>query len=396
MKKIYLDYAAATPLDDRVLDAMKPYYSEKFYNPSATYLAAKSVKIDVEEARASVAKMLGVRANEIIFTAGGTEANNLAIHGVMRQYPDANVVVSAVEHESVLQAAKIYNYREAPVETSGAIDIEALEGLIDENTVLVSVMYANNEVGTIQPIARIANLITSIRHKRNLEGNKLPIYFHSDACQAANYLNLNNLGTDLMTLNGGKIYGPKQSGALITRSNVNLQPQVLGGGQERGLRSGTENVAQIIGFSKALEIAQDLRTTEAKRLKDLQDYAGQQLMHMIPATRINGTAQRLSEPNESLKDSMKAMKVGNRLPNNLHITFMGQDNERLMMQLDEAGILCATGSACSASNEESSHVLKAMGLSDEEAQSSLRFTMGRNTTKSDIDKTVKVLAQLVG
>src|SRR3989338_5509561 len=268
-KKVYLDYAAATPLDPKVLMAMKPYFTEEFYNPSAIYLSAKKVKKDIGQARAGVAKILGTRPAEVIFTAGGTEANNLAIKGVMKQFPGANVVVSAIEHESVLAPAEQFDVRLAPVDKQGIIDLSGLEKLIDDKTALVSVIYANNEIGTIQPLRRISQLLGQLRTKR--KGN-LPLYFHTDAAQAGNYLDLhaNRLGVDMMTLNGGKIYGPKQSGALYIKTGTKVKPQVLGGGQERGMRSGTENVAGIVGFAKALELTQKNRSKEVIQLEKLQ------------------------------------------------------------------------------------------------------------------------------
>jgi cysteine desulfurase len=369
---IYLDYAAATPLDKRVYEAMQPFYTEKFYNPSATYLAAKDVAHDLTGARARIAAQLGARPAEIIFTAGGTEANNLAIQGVMAHYPEANVVVSAIEHESVLAPAHEYECREVGVSPDGTLDLVVLEKSIDDRTVLVSVMYANNEVGTIEPLRDAADLVAQKRAERGKDG--LPLYLHTDACQAANYLDLQvaRLGVDLMTINGGKIYGPKQSGALFVGAHVELKPQILGGGQERNLRSGTENVAHAVGLAEALDIAQAMRHEEAKRLQELQRYFFAELTKAVPTAVVNGSRKK-------------------RLPNNLHLTIPGVDNERLLMQLDEAGILAAAGSACSASDEEPSHVLRAMGISDADAQSSLRATMGRQTTKKDIDEFLAAL-----
>jgi cysteine desulfurase len=371
--RIYLDYAAATPVDGRVLKAMQPYFTEKFYNPSATYLAARAVAKDLVEARGKVAYWLGARPSEVIFTAGGTEANNLAIRGVMQKHPEANVVVSAVEHESVLAPAEAFDCRIAPVGKDGTVDFDKLAELIDENTVLVSVMYANNEVGTIQPIREVARIIKDKRAQRTA---KLPLYFHTDACQAVNYLDLHasRLGVDMMTLNGGKIYGPKQSGALFVHSNVELEPLILGGGQERAMRSGTENVAASIGLSVALDVAQTMRHEETRRLQELQKYFFEQITEKIPSAFINGSLKK-------------------RLPNNVHVTIPGTDNERLLVQLDEAGILAAAGSACSASDEEPSHVLQAMGLGDEDAQASLRFTMGRETDRREIEHTAEELAR---
>lgn len=376
---IYLDYAAATPLDPRVLKAMEPYFTDQFYNPSATYNEARKVRQDLDSARSKVAHWLGAKSSEIIFTAGGSEANNLAIHGIMRQFPDANIVVSSIEHESVLAAAQRYDCREVAMKPDGTIDLLDLEKKIDENTVLVSVMYANNEIGTIQPLRDVYEIISAKRAARPQSTvHSLPLFFHSDACQATNYLDLNaaRLGVDLLTLNGGKIYGPKQSGALFVRGGIKLQPLVDGGGQERGLRNGTENVAGAIGFSVALEITQEMRHQEAKRLQTIQQEFFKLITQELPRAVINGSLKR-------------------RLPNNVHLTFPDMDNERLLIQLDEAGVQAAAGSACSASNEESSHVLKSIGLTDQEARASIRFTLGRATTSDTIKRTVELLASLI-
>jgi len=371
---LYFDYAAATPLDEAVFTAMQPYFSQQFYNPSATYAPAQAVRGAVEAARTRVAHWFGARPAEVIFTAGGTEANNLAIRGVIAQFPDANMVTSAIEHESVLATAHDFNAQLAPVSPDGIVDVEALAKLVDDHTVLVSVMYANNEMGTVQPLRAIAAKLEAIRRQRQRAGNKLPLYFHTDACQAAAYLDLHaaRLGVDLMTVNAGKIYGPKQVGALYVAAHVRLQPQTTGGGQEHGKRSGTENVAGIIGLAEALDLVQNRRHEEGERLRGLQKLFFDLLEEAIPQAVVNGSCKT-------------------RLPNNVHITIPGQDNERLIFALDEAGILCAAGSACSASNEEPSHVLRAMGLTDADAQSSLRFTMGRHTTEAQIHTAVNAL-----
>ncbi len=377
-KSIYLDYAAATPLDRDVLTCMEPYFTEKFHNPSATYLAAKIITKDIQSARERVAHWLGARSGEIIFTAGGTEANNLAIMGVMGTYPDANIVVSTIEHESVLKPSKRYDNRVAKVQPDGVIDLASLETAVNDKTVLVSIMYANNEIGTIEPLRRIAKALEEIKKDRQKRGIKLPLYFHTDAAQAGNYLDLHvsKLGVDMMTLNGGKIYGPKQSGALFVKSGISLTPLIVGGGQENDKRSGTENVANIIGLSAALDKAQSMRSDESRRVQELRDEFIALLSQEFPDSIING----------SLKS---------RLPNNIHVTFAGQDNERLMMLLDEAGIQCAVGSACSASSDEPSYVLKAIGLNDNKAQASLRFTIGRSTTKPAIIKTIRSILAII-
>lgn len=371
---IYLDHAAATPVDPAVLRAMQPFFTDDFYNPSATYTPALEVRKGLEAARAGVAHWLGSRPSEVIFTAGGTEANNLAIHGVMRQFPKANIVVSSIEHESVLEPASNYECRQVAVQPDGRLDLDDLAKKIDQDTVLVSIMYANNEIGTVQPIRQIAKIIVAKRAERQ----DRPLYFHTDACQAANYLDLHvaRLGVDLLTINGGKIYGPKQSGALYVKAGTTLQPLIQGGGQERGLRSGTENVAAAVGLAVALESVQSGRHQETKRLQTLQQEFFKLIETKIPQAIINGSCKW-------------------RLPNNVHLTLSGRDNERLLIQLETAGILAAAGSACSASNEEASHVLRALGVSDDDARASLRLTMGRPTTKSAVEKTVKTLADLL-
>jgi len=374
MKPIYLDHAAATPVDSEVLMAMMPFFSDKFYNPSALYTGARDVKQALDEARSSVAQAIGCRPGEVIFTSGGTESTNLAIRGVCGKYPDGRTVISAIEHEAVRMPAKLYDHVECPVNGKGQVEIDQLRPLIDEHTVLVSVMYANNEVGTVQPIKDVVSLVEEERTRRLRNGVELPIYVHTDAAQAPSYLDLNvaRLGVDMMTLNGGKIHGPKQSGILYVRTGVKISPQILGGGQERSLRSGTENIANAVGFSLALRKAQDGRSANSKAV-------GQLSAKFI---------KTLEEKFGAVVNGHKKM----RLPNNVHVTFPGHDNERIMFSLDEQGVYAAAGSACSASKEEVSHVLRAMGVSEQDARSSLRFSLGRETSEEDIKKAVEYLA----
>lgn len=374
---IYLDHAAATPVDSDVLLAMQPFFADQFYNPSATYLPARKVRAAVDEARGRVAHWLGVRPGEIIFTAGGTEANNLAIQGVLRKNPNCSVTVSAIEHESILASAENYNCSVAHVTEQGRIDLGDLRRKITDDTALVSVMYANNEVGTVQPIRDVAKIIAELRSARQKAGNTVPLYLHTDACQAANYLDIHvsKLGVDMMTLNGGKIYGPKQSGVLYVASHVELEPLIYGGGQERGLRSGTENVAGAVGFAAALDAAQVARHEESERLGVVQAAAYRHIAELLPEAYINGGTKQ-------------------RLPNNVHVTVPGKDNERLIILLEQAGFLVAAGSACSASSDEPSHVLQAMGVAEADARSSLRITMGRSTTQSDIVALIDTLQRL--
>lgn len=379
---IYLDHAAATPLDKRVLAAMEPFFADNFHNPSSDYAPARRAKQAVEEARKTIAQFLGAKPAEITFTAGGSEANNLAILGAARKFPGSKIICSAIEHDSVIQPVKYLKEKGRSVEVVGVdkrgfIDINQLKKAIDDNTVLISLMYANNEVGSIQPLGKVARMIEEIRRGRQERAISTPLYLHSDACQATQYLNMHvsRLGVDLMVINSDKIYGPKQCGALFIKAGTQLEPLVFGGDQERGLRSGTENVPAIAGFGEAVKLAEKLKEKETKRMKKLQEYFAGEIEN-IKGAKINGPAKR-------------------RLPNNLHVTFEGADNERLLMQLDEQGIYVSTGSACSAGKGEPSYVLKAMGMKAADINGSLRFSLGRQTTKGDIDKTVAAIRLLV-
>lgn len=373
-KPIYLDYAASTPLDPEVLNAMRPYFSDKFYNPSAAYLAGRAMREDLNEARGTIAGWLGARPAEIYFTAGATEANNLAISGIMRRFPKGEVLVSSIEHDSVLMPTEQYKCNKIASTSKGTIDLIDLQEKITKNTVLVSVMLVNNELGTIQPLREVAKIIQSVRKERLKGGNKMPIYLHTDAAQAANYLDLHTarLGADLMSINGGKIYGPKQTGVLYIKSPIQLTPLIVGGGQERNLRSGTENIAGFIGLAKALDIAQKNKEQENAKLNKLRNLFIAGLSVNFPDAQINGSSKH-------------------QAPHIVHVTFPGKDNERFMMELDEKGVQAAVGSACSAASTEPSHVLSAIGMSDESARSSLRFSMGRQTAKKDITGTIKIL-----
>jgi len=370
----YFDYSAATPLCKEAKLAMEPYYSDLFYNPSALYLNARRVKQDLENARLKISQLLGARPGEIIFTAGGTEANNLAIHGVMVKHPGKKIIVSAIEHEAVMEPASKYNHSTVKVNDKALVDLAALEELIDDNTVMVSVMHANNEIGTIQPITEISQLIKNILRERNKKGNKLPLYFHTDACQAASHLDIHvsRLGVDLMTINGGKIYGPKQSGALYVRAGIKLEPLITGGGQEHDLRSGTENVAGAIGLSVALDVTRAKAFSEKKRLEELRDKTIKLLQ-------------------ENIEDVVVLGHLKKRLPHNVSFAVPGIDNERLMMLLDERGFQVATGSACQASSEKPSHVLTAIGLGDDMARSTIRLSFGRETNDKSVNDLVKAI-----
>ena len=375
----YFDYAAATPMLPEAIAVMEPFYSDAFYNPSALYLGARANRQELDTFRHMVASELGARPTEIIFTAGGTEANNLALVGVLQAFPGGHLVTTAIEHDSVLMPAARYPHTVVGVNAKGQVAVLDIVAAITDKTVLVSVMYANNEVGAIQPIKEIAQAIDAIKKRRKQEGNNTPLYFHTDACQASNYLDMqvSKLGVDMMTINGGKVYGPKQSGALYVKAGMQLEPLILGGGQEWGMRSGTENLAAIAGFATAWQKVRHNYHAEAKKTAELRDVVVATLEKALPGCIANGP------------------RGNHRLANNIHVTFNGVDNERLLMELDEQGYQIATGSACSASSDEPSHVLKAMGISDKAAQNSVRITLGRYSTNESVNKLCETIIKIV-
>lgn len=377
MKQIYLDYAAATPLDKRVMAAMQPFFSDQFYNPSSAYQSAKAVRQAVNDARVRVAHWLGAKPAEVIFTAGATESINMAINGIMQKHDGANILVSSVEHEAVIATAKAFAHRLLPVKVDASVDVDELKKSIDDHTVLISIGYANNEVGTIQPMNEVAELVREVRRLRRLQNNNLPLYLHTDASQAACYLDLHasRLGADLITLNGGKMYGPKQSGVLFVAGGIELAPLIAGGGQEMNLRSGTENVPSIIGLAAALDIAQSERKEAVAKASALRDELQRELQK-LPNTFVNGSQKR-------------------RLPNLLHLSWPGLDGERLVMLLDELGVMASTGSACAANKQTASQVLTAIGLDSDAIAGSLRLTVGRQTTQAEVKKAAAIIAKAV-
>jgi cysteine desulfurase len=370
-KTVYLDHAAATPLDARVFDAMRPYLTTDYANPSSLYAAARTTRAALDSARRTCARFLGAKPTEIVFTSGGTEADNLAIQGVLRAHPGAHWVTTAIEHDAVLNIPGSKTV--VPVQPNGLVDPHAIVSAITDETVLVSVMLANNEIGTIQPLADIAKAIAKLRQNR-----AKPLYLHTDATQAANYLDLHvdRLKVDLLSLNGSKVYGPKGSGLLYIRQGTALEPLNYGGGQERGRRSGTENLAGAVGLATALEISADIRAAEARRLTALRDDAIRRLRAAIPDAVLNGHSTK-------------------RLPNNINLTIPGAEGEGLVLYLDQQGIMASTGSACTTGSLDPSHVLLAIGRTSDEANSSLRLTLGRSTTAEDIDALVAALPPIV-
>ena len=372
---VYLDYAAATPIDKRVLEAMLPYFSEHFYNPSAPYALSRKVKRDLEEARTNIAHIIGAKPDSITFTAGATEANNLAFAST-----SGHVIVSAIEHESALACARERVCTLLGVTSEGHVSLQDLQNAITPQTELVSIALANGEIGTIQPIRELARVVADERKRRLSAGETRPIWLHTDASQAAtsHALNVSSLNVDLMTISAAKIYGPKQVGLLWASNDVILRPLVLGGGQENGLRSGTENVAGIIGFSKAFSIVQSNRAEESKRIEKLRNILQNTLIDSFPWAYVSGPS-----------------KSSQHLCSLLHISFPGLDARRLVIALDKRGISVGTGSACAASKMRTSHVLDAIGVDADIAKGSLRITLGRPTTDEDIEYAAQAIIETV-
>lgn len=375
---IYLDHAAATPVDDEVMASMQPYWQERFYNPGSLYAAAREVKTTLQDARKTVAGLLSASPNETYFTAGATESINIAFNGVARMFSDTTVALSAIEHESVLSAAGFFADTEM-IRTSntGLITPEAARQAVTEKTVMVSVGLINSEIGTIQPLRDIAAALEELREERRRNKNTLPLYLHVDASAAPDYTDIRprRIGANLLTLNGGKIYGPKQSGVLYASKDVKLVPYIRGGGQESGLRSGTENVAFAVGFAKSLEISDRLRKQETRRQGLLRDRLIKALLE-IPDSVLNGPAN-------------------NRAAGNVNVGFGAVNGETLVHYLDASGIMVATGAACSARNDEPSHVLQSIEVAEKYIDGSIRLSLGRTTTEKDIDRVAEVISETV-
>lgn len=385
-KRINLDTAATTPVDKRVLKAMLPYFSEKAGNPSSLHLEGTTARKALDEARKEIATVLEAHSDEIIFTGGGTEGDNLAIigvaHGLLEKKKivrPGHVITSVVEHQAVLESCRRlekegWEVTFLPVNEDGVVDLTSLKEALRPETILVSIMYANNEIGTIQPIREIAKILRE--HRKKLGTERLP-YFHTDACQAPRFLPLTveKLGVDLMTLNGSKIYGPKGIGCLYAKRNTFLSPVVYGGGQERGLRSGTENVPGAIGLAKALALVVDESKEEGEKASKIRNYFVDELRTM-PNVQINGS-------------------MTSRLPNNINVTFIGILGEWIVISLDAKGIACSTGSACSTHHKDDAHVIMALGHDRNYADSTVRFTLDRATTRKDIDFVIKCLEEIV-
>ena len=377
---IYLDHAATTAVRAEVLQAMLPYFSERFGNPSSMYRLAQEARKAVDEARLTVANILGCRANEVIFTSGGSESDNTAIKGIAlasRQWGN-HIITSAIEHHAVLHTCQFlenfgFEVTYLPVDSEGLVDPQSLEEAITERTVLVSIMYANNEIGTVEPIAAIADML-KVKGKRM--GRNL--VFHTDAVQGAGALDLNvdHLGVDSLSLSSHKFYGPKGAGVLYVRRGTPFMPQQQGGAQERYRRAGTENTPGIVGTAVALRLAVEEQEDMSHRLTGLRDRIIQEVPKRIERTRLNG------HPTQ-------------RLPNNVNFSFESVEGEPVLLGLDFAGICASSGSACTSASLEPSHVLTALGLPADIAHASLRLTLGRENTAEDVDYLLETLPDIV-
>lgn len=368
---IYLDHAAATPVDAKVQAAMQPFFSDDFYNPSAPYAPAVRVRREYEAAKQVIARAIGAKADDLVMTAGATESINLAFSSVT-----GHVITSNIEHHAVLAAARRHEVTFVSANEKGVVSAESIKAALRPDTQLVSIALANNELGTIQPLRSIAEVVHHERQRRLQAGDHTPLHLHSDASQGVGQLDVNvaRQGVDMLTLNASKVYGPKQVGLLWTAPSVQLVPTIVGGGQERGLRSGTENVPGVIGFAKAMELASAHRKFESERLSALRNAMQEKFTTAFPEAVVSGDLKH-------------------RLAGHLHISFPGLDAERVLFALEMRGVLVATGSACAANKGTRSHVLTAIGLPAEVADGSLRITLGHLSNEENIAKATDIIIE---
>ena len=374
MKQIYLDYAATTPADPEVVQAMLPYFHDAFGNPSAIYSYGQEAKNAVEEARVKVARLIGARDDEIVFTGSGTEADNFALKGVAfaNKSKGNHIITTSIEHHAVLESCKFlekmdFKITYLPVDSNGLVDPEDVKKAIMDKTILISIMHANNEVGTIQPICEISKV-----------AKEAGVYFHTDAVQTAGHIpsNVKELGVDLLAMSAHKLYGPKGVGLLYIKKGTKIMPFLNGGAQERGRRASTENVPGIVGFGKAAELAGRDIDSEAARITRLRDKLITGIQKNIEHIKLNGHPVK-------------------RLPNNVNISVEFVEGEAMCLNMDMSGICISTGSACSSTSLEASHVILALGLDPVKAHGSLRFTLGKWTTEEEIDKVLETLPRIV-
>ena len=377
-RRIYLDHAATTPLDPRVLEAMLPCLRDVFGNPSSIYYEAREARNCLDTARRTVAELLGAKPNEVIFTSGGTESDNSALRGVAfaNRRRGNHIITSAIEHHAVLHAVRElerqgFRATYLPVDRSGFVDLDALASALDDETVLVSVMYANNEVGTVQPVGEIARLVKE----------RCPqAVIHTDAVQAVGALDINidRLGVDMLSIGAHKLYGPKAVGALYVRSRTPWRPQQVGGGQEKNRRAGTESVALAVGLATAMRLACEELEARNAHNRGLRDRLRQELPARVPGTHVTGPP----DPDR-------------RLPNNFSCCFERVEGEAVILQLDLAGVAASSGSACTSGSLEPSHVLTALGIPADLARGSLRLTVGQGNTVDDVEHVLDVLPAIV-
>lgn len=374
MRRIYLDHAATTPTHPEVVKAMLPYFTDVFGNPSSIYYCGQEARGAVEEARTKVAELIGARNEEIVFTSGGTEADNYALKGVAyaNEHKGDHIITTSIEHHAVMEACKFlqskgFRITYLPVDEYGLVDPDDVKRAIADKTILISVMHANNEVGTIEPVEEIGEI-----------AREAGVYFHTDAVQAVGHIpvNVDKLKVDLLAISAHKLYGPKGVGALYVRKGAKLVSLLHGGEQEKGRRAGTENVPAIVGLGKAAELAEEEMDKEVEQLTYLRDRLLKGLMEKIDHVRLNGHPKR-------------------RLPNNVNVSVDFVEGESMILNLDLEGICASTGSACTSSSLEPSHVLLALGVAPEQSHCSLRFTLGRENTKGDVERVLEVLPGIV-
>ncbi len=374
-RRVYMDHSAGMPVDSRVLETMLPYLSQKYGNPSSPHSWGNEAKEALEDARAKIVDLVGAkRSEEIFFTSGGTESNNIAIKGVARRNKDRgnHIITTTIEHMSVINPCKAlskegFDITYVPVDRYGVVDVQRLKREITDRTILVSVMYANGEIGTIQPIREIGEIV----HEKDAA-------LHVDAVAAAGHvpIKVDKENVDLVTVSSNDMYGPRGAGALFVRTGTRIQPIIQGGGQERGLRSGTENIPAIVGMGKAAEIARAEMEAEGEKLTRLRNRLIEGILERVPSSFLNG------HPNQ-------------RLPNNANVRFSYIEGESLILSLDMLGVACSSGSACTSKTLEPSHVLLAVGLKHEEAHGSLLFTLGKHNSREDIDYVVNAMPDIV-
>ena len=383
---IYLDHAAATPVLPQALEAMMPYYTELFFNPSAPYLPAKHVREAYESAKDDIAHAIGAKGVDLVMTAGATESINLAFTACR-----SKSLILTTEHTAVIEAAKTDEYDLIQVDKTGMILVDDLKKKLDDKVDFISISLAKNEIGTIQPLAEIAEIIRQTRQERLRRGIETPLWFHSDASQALNLVDINvaRLGVDLLTLNAAKCGGPKGVGALYVNHGVNLTPVVVGGGQERGLRSGTENVPGVIGFAVAIKYAKSHLTSKRRAYQKMAPILRKALAH----TSI--IAHNDEKVNSKIPEPLFLGNPKHQLANFVSVSFPGIDAERLIYKLEQEGILVSTGAACAANKGSKSHVLTAISLTDEQIAGSLRISLGSTNTKAQIEEASHVIQECV-